>query len=183
MLQKPAKPFARSYWVVPGKLLAGCYPGSRNPVEISQKLEGLLNSGIRCVVNLMEGHETDHDGNSFADYEEPLKLMAKERGIDIKLVRHPIPDRGVPSKDQMIGILDSIDDAVDRGLPVYVHCWGGVGRTGTVIGCYLARHGIANGSAAIDRIKELRTADPTAYRTSPETGPQSQMVTAWMVGQ
>ena len=41
----------------------------------------------------------------------------------------------------MASILDAIDAALDGGKTVYVHCWGGVGRTGTVVGCWLVRHG------------------------------------------
>ena len=178
----PEKPFERSYWVVPGKLLAGCYPGSRDPVEASEKLGGLLECGIRCVVNLMEDHEKDYRGEVFVNYEKTLTKMAQDKGIRIELVRLPIADNGVPSKAQMIKILDSIDNAVNRGLPVYVHCWGGVGRTGTVVGCYLARHGFATGPSVIKKIAELRRKDPTAYRNSPEIGPQSLMVTSWAAG-
>jgi hypothetical protein len=47
-------PFNRSYWVVPGKLLAGGYPGSENPVEEERKLKGLFQAGIRHVISLME---------------------------------------------------------------------------------------------------------------------------------
>jgi hypothetical protein len=183
MPRKTAKPFDRSYWVVPGKLLAGCYPGSKDPEEASQKLHGLLDCGIRCVVNLMEGHETDHDGDGFANYEEPLRWMAKDRAIDIQLVQHPVPDTGVPSKEKMIEILNAVDNNINSGRPVYVHCWGGVGRTGTVVGCCLARHGIASGLNVVQTIKELRKNDPTARRDSPERGRQQRMVTLWVAGQ
>ena len=37
-------PFNRSYWVVPGKLLAGCYPGSEDPIEEERNLKGLINN-------------------------------------------------------------------------------------------------------------------------------------------
>ena len=34
-------PSPRSYWVIPGKLLAGCYPGDKNPKEATaKKFEG-----------------------------------------------------------------------------------------------------------------------------------------------
>ena len=46
-----------------------------------------------------------------------------------------------PARQAMVTILDTIDQAVADGRTVYVHCWGGVGRTGTVVGCYLVRHG------------------------------------------
>ena len=79
---------------------------------------------------------------------------------------------------EMIQILDSIDQSIDEGLPV-----GGVGRTGTVVGCYLIRHGIATQSDVLDRIAFLRREELTAYRQSPETLEQRRMVQNWRVGQ
>ena len=50
-------PFARSYWVVPGKLLAGYYPGDLDTSKMEKKLKGLLQAGIKYVINLMEENE------------------------------------------------------------------------------------------------------------------------------
>jgi ADP-ribosylglycohydrolase len=52
-------PFDRSYWVVPGRLLAGCYPGSQDQTEAGRKLRGLVEHGIRSVVDLMEPGEVN----------------------------------------------------------------------------------------------------------------------------
>ncbi|MEI7451372.1 MAG: dual specificity protein phosphatase family protein [Desulfomonile sp.] len=176
------KPFARSYWVVPNKFLAGYYPGSKHAEEASQRHQGLLNCGIRYVVNLMEEHETDHSGNGFVPYENTLREIADGMAVDVYFIRHPIRDNGVPSTEQMVTILDTIDHAISSELPVYVHCWGGVGRTGTVVGCYLARHGIATGQECLVKIRELRRIDPTADRSSPETIKQADMVLGWKTG-
>ena len=72
-------------------------------------------------------------------------------------------------------MLDQIDGCLADGTPVYVHCWGGIGRTGTVIGCWLARNGFP-GQAALDRIAELRAGTPDAYKRSPETPAQRAFV-------
>jgi hypothetical protein len=76
----PSIPFPRSYWVVPGELLAGCYPGAKNPKEATAKLTALINSGIRHVINLMEPDERDRTGQLFVPYEDRLESIA--------LVRH-----------------------------------------------------------------------------------------------
>jgi protein-tyrosine phosphatase len=92
--------------------------------------------------------------------------------------RIPIEDMGVPSTDTMMAILDEIDGAIDQGRPVFVHCLGGRGRTGTVVGCYLVRHGM-EGKQALDHIRVLRRFEQTASFPSPETRPQREMVQSW----
>jgi len=176
-------PFQRSYWVVPGKLLAGCYPGSPERDEERAKLSGLLDCGIRLIVNLMEEDETDHAGNGFVPYQPVLLRLALNRGLEVRCVRHPIRDLGVPSRSGMIEVLNTIDASISKGLPLYIHCWGGVGRTGSVVGCYLARHGISNGLKTLKTIQDLRRNDPTSYRPSPETHHQRHMVTSWQIGE
>lgn len=176
-------PFARSYWVEPGKLLAGCYPGDKNPKEAQAKLKGLLDCGVRCIVNLMEEDEFGHDGEPFVEYERTIKRMANEQGTEVGCIRIPIPDLTAPSQKRMAGILDRIDQEISEGKAVFVHCWGGKGRTGTVVGCYLARHGIAMGKDALHRIGELRRNDPTSHDASPETDSQRRLVKYWRKGQ
>lgn len=176
-------PFPRSYWVVPGKLLAGCYPGDKNRKGAEAKLRGLLTCGIRVVVNLMEEDEFGHDGESFVPYEETIQRIAKEIGAEVECIRIPIPDLSAPSRELMVKILDRIDHAISTGKAVFVHCWGGKGRTGTVVGCYLARHGFAMGKDALQRIEELRKNDPTSHEASPETDSQRRLVKYWRKGE
>ena len=85
-----------------------------------------------------------------------------------------------PTQEEMAGILDTIDAALDAGHTVYVHCYGGIGRTGTVIGCYLVRHGMS-GEEALEEIAGLRQGTPDGWKRSPETEPQRQMVQNWLV--
>jgi hypothetical protein len=59
--------FPRSYWVVPGKLLAGFYPGAKDPKEATVKVTALINAGIRHVINLMEPDERDFTGQLLFD--------------------------------------------------------------------------------------------------------------------
>jgi len=66
---------------------------------------------------------------------------------------------------------------------VYVRCWGGRGKARTVIGCYVARHGIAIGQEALARINYLRLALPDAYASSLETPEQCELVLPWVMGE
>jgi len=61
--------------------------------------------------------------------------------------------------------------------------WGGVGRTGVIIGCWLARHR-GGGEAALIQLRELWQQCPkSAFRQSPETLEQERYVLDWKSGQ
>lgn len=94
--------------------------------------------------------------------------------------RFPIRDVSVPdSPDVTVAILDAIDAHLRRGEKVYLHCWGGVGRTGVIVGCWLARHGYP-GNAALTRLRELWQQCPkSATKQSPETPEQAHYICNW----
>ena len=178
-----AVPFDRSYWVIPGQLLAGFYPGGTTKQEAEKKLRSLLDIGVRCVVNLVEEDEQGYDGQRLHPYQLLLSELAAERGVDVAYVRMPIRDLGVPSVATMRMILDLINGALAHGKMTYVHCWGGRGRTGTVIGCYLTRHGMATGEEALKQIAYLRRDEATAGKGSPDTEEQREMIRQWRRGE
>jgi len=60
---------------------------------------------------------------------------------------------------------------------------GGRGRTGTVVGCFLARHGYASGHGILKLIQELRRDTEDHDRPSPETSQQIEMVVSWVEGE
>lgn len=173
------KPFPRSYWVVPGKVCAGAYPGDPDEKVMESKLKGLIDCGIRHVINLMETTELDHEGRLFVDYIDMLMTLGNRRGAKMTSYRSPIRDVSIPSREQMKSILDEIDDSLSKDRPVFIHCWGGKVRTGTVVGCFLARHRIAEGKHALAMISQLRKSDPRYHEQSPETYEQREMVISW----
>ena len=171
-------PFPRSYWVLPKVFLAGYYPGDQTKEAAQQKIGALLDSGIRCVINLVEEDEKGAGGKPLRSYASLLTDEAQKRQIDLTYLRISIPDVSVPSVETMQSILDAIDAALNRDQPVYVHCWGGRGRTGTVVGCFLVRHEIETGDGALAAINRLRRDDPGGSQ-SPETDAQRDMVRTW----
>ena len=174
-------PFDRSYWVIPGRLLAGAYPGDQVAYAAEKKLSAFLAAGIRCFVDLT----SENDGNMFGQLLAPYRdLLAKIAAGRFRTTyrRMPITDLQVPSRAEMEEILDLIDGAILSGIPVYVHCLGGIGRTGTVVGCWLVRHGIAEGRQAIDLIRRLRRHEVHAPIPSPETSLQRQFIFNWKKG-
>ena len=67
--------------------------------------------------------------------------------------------------------------AADR--PVYLHRFGGVGRTGTAV-CWLLRHDWASPRDVIELLGDLRQAEQqTQGRRAPETGEQIALIEGW----
>ncbi len=160
-----------AFWVVEGRLLAGPYPGAPTEAEARAKLSALLDLGVRRVIDLTEEGE-------LTPYAPLLRELAAERGVDVTHVRMPIRDVDVPSADGMRAILAELRAAADAGEIAYVHCWGGVGRTGTAIGCLLIEEGCEPASV-LDRLRQLRQATARADRISPETPEQRDFVIRW----
>jgi protein tyrosine phosphatase len=172
-------PLNRSYWVVPGKLLAGCYPGSKDPIESLNIHMGIIQSGIRHVISLMEPQDYDRLDDPFPPYVDHLESIAQKLKISVTFDQISIKDFSVPTERQMVRILNQIDMCIKYDKPVYVHCRGGKGRTGTVVGCYLARHGFAAGNDVIEKVKKLRKNTENFSDLSPETREQINMVINW----
>jgi protein-tyrosine phosphatase len=139
----------RVFWVDPGRLLAGCYPTS------GADLDRLREAGVAAVVDLTEDGE--------------LPAYALPDGV--AYVRRPIADFGSPSREELVATLDAIDAALELG-PVYVHCRGGCGRTGTVVACWLVRHG-ATPEEALERYRTVSAG------SCPETDEQLARVRGW----
>jgi protein-tyrosine phosphatase len=171
------RPLPVAFWVEPGRLLAGEYPGALDPEEARIKLRRMLKAGITFFVDLT----SEWDGLEL--YRPLLYEEAARMRQPVEHRRMAIQDGGVPKSEWMRKILDTIDRALDQGHRVYVHCWGGVGRTGTVIGCYLVRHG-ATGKEALAELKRMRGVLPEGECNLrvPETIEQDQYILNWQVG-
>src|SRR6185295_13378122 len=135
-----AVPLRNSYWVIPAQFLAGEHPHDFSGNATQQRASALLHAGLRTFIDLTEEDEMVSEDDTGGAYRHHLQKLARQRHIEVNCVRFPIPDRSVPSVWTMRSILEVIDLSLRDKNPVLVHCWAGIGRTGTVVGCYLKRH-------------------------------------------
>ena len=167
------RPLSESYWVVEGRLLAGEYPGKFEPEQTRQRIDALIEAGFDTFVDLTKEDET-------WPY---LPILHEESAVyEVKFshLRFPIGDFGLPTSDQMNAILDSLEKGLESGRKIYLHCWGGIGRTGTTVGCYLVRKG-KSGEEALNQVAAWWQHVPKShYHTySPETLEQVKFIQAW----
>ena len=172
-------PFAGAYWVIPGRLLAGCSPAHRDVETTKSNCAALADAGIRTTIDLMRADESAGSSQGARDYRDTFTSCA---GDDARCVRFAVDDMGIPDERTLVEALDAIDAALDNGYGVYVHCFAGRGRTGTIVGCWLARRGLTVGPEVLDVIGALRLASsgrtkPDDFDSrSPETDEQRQFV-------
>ena len=166
-------PFRLAYWVDPPRLMAGCYPGHGDPRIAERQLGALLDCGIRCFLSLME----EEVRGPFLPYEPALEQIATRRGLAVECLRFQVEDHTAPSAEQMREIERSIAASVAAERPVYLHCWGGRGRTGAVVGVYLVRRALATAENFVEVIARLRAGAPGE---SPETEEQIEFVRSFL---
>ena len=175
----PKIPFQYTYWAVPGRILAGCCPGSIDPGTVREQLAGLMDAGVTLIINLMEVSEMELFQRFYESYESILPDLAKARDPTIRLERFPICDRSIPTTEQMTSILQCIRQELDTGGGVYVHCLGGIGRTGTVIGCYFVEQGHPN---PLEELQALTASEWEYFWPTPQTDEQRNFVVNWKAG-
>jgi protein-tyrosine phosphatase len=168
----PAAIAPRAFRVAP-RLLAGPYPGALDPREHDERLRALLGLGVTDVVTLMEADETNHSGVPFRPYAATLQAA----GVDVQ--RFAIRDVSTPSAETVVAVLDAIDGALAAGGTVYVHCWGGRGRTGVIVGCWLVRHGLAAPAGAVGALQRLRASCVDGDVHLPDTAEQARRIAMW----
>lgn len=125
-----ARPFT---WVVEGSIGACRYP------RTDADLRALADRGIAVLLNL---HEEAHDADRLAR-------------CGLTEVHVPVRDFTAPAPEQIGAGVAAIRGAVEQGRAIAVHCGAGLGRTGTMLACYLVSTGMS-ADAAIERVRAIR---------------------------
>lgn len=168
-MEWPHDDILHAWWVKPGQLLAGEYPGALTRAKAITKLRMLADAGVATIFDLTE----DVDG--LEPYSHLLDEITDDTGHLIPRYRHPIPDNHVIDDAGYDDILARINTEIDSGRTVYVHCWGGRGRTSTVVGCWLIEQGF-DYDGTIARLGELRSHSRKSGVQVPESHSQHDVL-------
>ena len=159
----PCDDLVHGWWVREGRLAGVEYPGARTPEKARRRVAALLGLGLRSFVDLTEPGESTFGGPGLVDYAPELAEVAAGLGLDVDdraddpgpplppgppgvdvVVRRraPVRDLNVAEDGLYRAVHDHVDAELAAGRPAVVHCWGGVGRTSSVLGTYLVHHGV-----------------------------------------
>ncbi len=162
------RPLDNSYWVLPGRLLAGEHPFGEDPIEAHDRLARLRAAGI----------------DAFLDLTVPREMPSYRRLLPraSEYARFALADGGVPAEPALMRSIQShINAVLGRGRHLYVHCRAGIGRTGLVVGCYLAAEGL-EGEEALKTLNRLwrQSARSKNWPRVPQTDAQADYVRRWV---
>ena len=163
------RPIDNSYQVT-SQIYAGEYPRNKDEESSLVKMRQFESFGITHFVDLTEKGE-------LAPYENLLYPAASYQRFPIRDVSAPKSPEDVRKLvEQILGIVHNNPEA-----KVYIHCWGGVGRTGTIVACLLSELYQLNYKETMTKLEELFSACPkSAYRETPETAEQRKFIDAFI---
>ena len=94
----------------------------------------------------------------------------------MKFDYEPITDLSVPTFDDLVRVVNDVASRLQAGEKMYVHCWGGRGRAGTVASCVLAKVYGISAEEALTRVQRAFDTRMDGGRKSPETAGQVELV-------
>lgn len=161
------RPLPNSYWVIPGRLLAGEYPIGSDYTDARARLARFREAGINCFIDLTEKGE-------LPEYRHLLPVHSRYQNS-------PIADACVPaSASQVLDLLSDIRTAVESQHCTYVHCRAGIGRTGLVVGCYLA-DAAGHSKSVLKELNQMwqQSERAVSWPSIPQTAEQTDYIRRW----
>lgn len=161
----PCKPIPNSY-IVMDRVYAGEYPGHYDEKKSIARIRKFERFGITHFIDLTEKGE--------------LRPYAHLLAPEVQHLRFPIQDVSVPasieSVKELMGKIEGILKENGRNK-VYIHCRGGVGRTGTIVGCLLARQSKYDYNETMKTLRQAFSDCPKSlHRVTPETKEQCDFI-------
>lgn len=98
----------------------------------------------------------------------------------VEFLHCPIVDLGVPTMEQLDALVADLEARLARGESLYVHCWGGRGRAGTVGAALLAKAYGVGADEALERVQRAFDTRLDDKDRSPETDEQHALVRAYV---
>ena len=132
-------------WVLAGKLAGmaeptGLHTGSDK--HVVSDLEELFRRGIRCILSV-KPMDSGFGG-----------LCSR---ASLKWLYYPVENFSVPENPlEFHRVLTETLSEMERGNPVCVHCYAGIGRTGLVLSCLVGRFLRVSPNEAIQLVRQAR---------------------------
>jgi atypical dual specificity phosphatase len=134
---------SRFGWILPGRVAGSGRPGRYGALE--EDLAFLHGQGVQVIISLLES---------------TLNLEDYLRG-GFEPHHYPVEDFTAPTLQQVADVCALTEEALSRGKKVLVHCNAGIGRTGTILACFLVHQGAEPDEA----VKEVRHRRPMSLET------------------
>ena len=119
-------------WLIEGKLAGSAIPTS------FEEIKWLVDGGVKSIVTVRE-ESLDDDWIKNINY---LHIHSN--------------DMGVPEFEDLAKAVDFIHQRITNNEPVMVHCLAGLGRTGTILACYLIKYQKLSADDSIQKVRESR---------------------------